>query len=35
MIEVIIGEVRNLVMFYQVNGKELCDKSLEIVETDL
>ena len=28
-------KVRNLVMFYQVDGKKLYDKALEIVETDL
>ena len=30
-----MGEVRSLVMFHQMDGKELYDKGLEIVETDL
>ena len=30
-----MGEVRNLVMFHQVDGEELWDKSLEIVEMHL
>ena len=35
MIEVTMGEVRNLVMFHQVDGKKLCNKNFGIVETDL
>ena len=35
MIEITIGEVRSLVMFHQMDGKKLYDKSLEIVETYL
>ena len=30
-----MGEVKSLVMFNQMDGKELCDKGLEIVETNL
>lgn len=30
-----MGEVKNLVMFHQIDGKELCTKGLIIVETDL
>ena len=30
-----MGEVRSLVIFHQVDDEELCDKGLEIVETDL
>ena len=30
-----MGEVRNLVMFHQVDSKELCNQGLEIGETDL
>ena len=30
-----MGEVRSLVMFHQVDSKEIYDKGLEIVETDL
>ena len=35
MIKVIIGDVKNLVIFYQVNSKKLCNKGLEIVEINL
>ena len=35
MIEVTMEEVKNLVMFHQVDGKVLCDQGLEIRETDL
>ena len=35
MVMIIMGKVRNLVMFYQVNGKKLRDKNLEIVEINL
>ena len=35
MIKVTIGEVRSLVIFHQVDGKELYDKGLEIFKTDL
>ena len=35
MIEIIIEEVKSLLMFYQVEGKKLCDKGLKIVETNL
>ena len=35
IIEVTMGEVRSLVMFHQVDGKEFYDQSLKIVEIDL
>ena len=35
MIKVIMGEIRKQVIFHQVNIKKFCDKSLEMVETDL
>ena len=35
MIEVTMGEVKSLMLFHQVDGEELCDQGLEIVETDL
>ena len=35
MIKVTMGEIRSLVIFYQVDGKKLYNKGLEIVETDL
>ena len=35
MIKIIIRDIRNLLMFFQVDGKKLCDISLEIVKTDL
>ena len=35
MIEVTMGEVKSLVIFHQVDGKELYNKGLGIFETDL
>ena len=35
IIKVTMGEVKNLVVFYQVDGKKLCDKGLGIVKKDL
>ena len=35
MIKVTMGELRNLVMFHQVDSEELYDKGLEIIETNL
>ena len=35
MIEITIREVRNLVMFHQVDSEQLYDKDLGIVKIDL
>ena len=35
MIKVTMREMRNLVIFHQVDGKKIYDKSLEIIKTDL
>ena len=35
VIEVTMGEIKNLAMFNQVDDKELCDQGLEIIETNL
>ena len=35
IIKVIIGEVRSIMMFHQVDGKKFYNKGLKIVETNL